>query len=136
LLAQKVHLSLVLSNSNSSTSSADTASDYDTTPSVHRYASLSRYTSLFAGHPVALPPYDSVSHANTVGSGGYENPDYVDDLQRTFAGSQEETVAGDTRSGSDDNVGDSVTAGDSNSGDASLPPSGSTEHVYLDLIAD
>ena len=135
MLAQKVHLSLVLSNSNSTTSSADTASDYDTSPSVHRYASLSRYTSLFAGRPVALPPYDAVSHANTVGSGGYENPDYVDELQRTFAGAQEETTAGDI-SNSDGNAGDSVTVSDSNSGEASLPPPGSTEHVYLELIAD
>lgn len=134
LLEQKAHLSLILTNSNSST---DTVSDYDENASVHRYASLSRYTSLFAGHPVALPPYDSVSHANTVGSGAYENPDYVDDLRQSFAGAQEETETGDARTSTDNNIGDSVTAG--SGGDSSTPPPpppANTEHVYLELISD
>ena len=119
---------------NNSTSTTDTTeSDYDTNPSVHHYSILARYTSLFANNPVALPPSDSVSYANTVNSGGYENPDYVEDQQENVTGAYEET---DDVTREYEETGDARTTNDNAISDSSTTEPGNTEHVYLELIAD
>ncbi|KAI0211098.1 hypothetical protein LSAT2_004092 [Lamellibrachia satsuma] len=131
LFQEKAHQTLVMNNSTSTTDT--TESDYDTNPSVHQYSILARYTSLFANNPVALPPADSVSYANTVNSGGYENPDYVEDQQENVTGAYEET---DDVTREYEETGDVRTTSDNVISESSTTEPGNTEHVYLELIAD